>query len=414
MRIKCMKCLKEYEVDESRIPASGTIANCKICGNKFRILPTIQAKESPVNLAQNSHDHNETNFPIGPSKLNFAHFVGPNASTYLSKFQKFNKNGDESFSLSWHWPAFFVPPAWFLYRKLYLWSFFAFLVSFLPVVNLLVRFVWGVTANFIYYKKVKNRLLDLKLNYTNFESEKITPLVRKAGGVNQWVPYTFAIIPIVGIVLAVAVPNFIAYQNKQKIISIESVLLKAAATQSSYYEVQGKYAISIADFAKINKKLNKNENIEIEVLMANHDKYIIAANSKREGTKFLLIGPERIIKRIVSDNSNVTKAFSRKELNKSQTDVYGIIKSLGYEINDVEPIGILFISDNNVVICFKILFDDFEGAFFWAPEVNRYVIYNEPDDMPHFNNFLKMDIQEKINYVKNDFKKYASYEFSVN
>jgi len=53
-------------------------------------------------------------------KEEFIVFTGENAHKYLPKFEKFNIGGVDNFSITWHWPAFFVGFWWMLYRKLYL------------------------------------------------------------------------------------------------------------------------------------------------------------------------------------------------------------------------------------------------------------------------------------------------------
>ena len=100
------------------------------------------------------------------SEEDFAHFIGKNADKYLLKFRKFNIDGVDKFSVTWHWPAFFFGFLWMLYRKLYLWALVAFAISVISILpsefGLLIVIVWGMTGNYIYYKHAKKKILELK------------------------------------------------------------------------------------------------------------------------------------------------------------------------------------------------------------------------------------------------------------
>jgi hypothetical protein len=92
----------------------------------------------------------------------FSSFIGKNAETYVRKFGKFNGDGVDKFSWTWHWPAFFFGFWWLLYRKLYLWALFAFLLLMIPYWFFLNSFIYGVIANYIYYKHVKKKITQKK------------------------------------------------------------------------------------------------------------------------------------------------------------------------------------------------------------------------------------------------------------
>ena len=92
----------------------------------------------------------------------FITFIGKNANAYITKFKKFNISGIDDFHPTWHWPAFFVPFFWLLYRKLYLWALLVFCLSVIPYVGFIVMIVLGITGNYLYYKHAKKRILALK------------------------------------------------------------------------------------------------------------------------------------------------------------------------------------------------------------------------------------------------------------
>jgi hypothetical protein len=110
-------------------------------------------------------------------------FIGKNAEKYIKKFKKFNINGVDNFSLTWHWPAFFLPGWWFLYRKLYLWALLDFVLNFISFIGFLERFIWAATANYIYYKHVKKKILLLKSQLPSIDNKALS----QVGGVHTWV-----------------------------------------------------------------------------------------------------------------------------------------------------------------------------------------------------------------------------------
>ena len=92
----------------------------------------------------------------------FSSYIEKNAENYIRKFRKFNVDGVDKFSWTWHWPAFFLGFWWLLYRKLYVWALIAFLLLMIPYWFFLNSFVYGVIANFIYYKHVKKKITQKK------------------------------------------------------------------------------------------------------------------------------------------------------------------------------------------------------------------------------------------------------------
>ena len=54
----------------------------------------------------------------GGPEADLVAFIGDNAHKYISKFKKFNQGGTDSFTFTWHWPAFFFGPVWMWYRKI--------------------------------------------------------------------------------------------------------------------------------------------------------------------------------------------------------------------------------------------------------------------------------------------------------
>jgi hypothetical protein len=90
-------------------------------------------------------------------------FVGPNAEVYAGKFREFGTTAESRFAATWHWPAFFVPFFWAIYRKL--WSFAAlvwlaaFFTTFMhPLAWLIVNIASGLSANYVYYRQALKKV----------------------------------------------------------------------------------------------------------------------------------------------------------------------------------------------------------------------------------------------------------------
>ncbi|GMR06405.1 MAG: hypothetical protein BMS9Abin25_0998 [Gammaproteobacteria bacterium] len=107
-------------------------------------------------------------------------FVGENIDDYLAKFEKFQQGGIPHFVFTWHWPAFFVPFFWAIYRKLWGWSIIMFIsLIFLP---LLSNILWGTVANYIYYR---HSMLKIKTIRKRHSSDKIDEKLSESGGTSK-------------------------------------------------------------------------------------------------------------------------------------------------------------------------------------------------------------------------------------
>ncbi len=133
-------------------------------------------------------------------------FVGPHADKYMDSFSKFGINGPTSFVPTWHWPAFFVPFFWLLYRKLYLHAIGILVLSFIPGINILTCFAMGLTAYFIYFRHAQSSIDAIKRAKT---SSEIGYAITSEGGVKPAAVYVgigaiFCISIIISISLVVS------------------------------------------------------------------------------------------------------------------------------------------------------------------------------------------------------------------
>jgi hypothetical protein len=132
-------------------------------------------------------------------------FLGNKADHYLRKFRFFGGRGANSFAVTWNWPAFFLGFIWMLYRKMYLWTLVAFVITFTPVALPLTMVVWGIVGNYLYYLHARKKILD----YHSLQSQTSTTLsLSDLGDVNRWVWFVgfifllfFLIIGVLGFLL---------------------------------------------------------------------------------------------------------------------------------------------------------------------------------------------------------------------
>lgn len=140
-----------------------------------------------------------------------AAFIVKNRAKYLSKFKKFNNAGIDRFAVTWHWPAFLFNVGWFLYRKLYFWALIAFVGLCIPGFNFISLILWGVLANYLYYKHAQKKILAL---HAFDPSADITSELARIGGVNKWVLVlgaTLVGVAVVVILAAIILPKLAGF-----------------------------------------------------------------------------------------------------------------------------------------------------------------------------------------------------------
>lgn len=216
-----------------------TVSYCTKCGKEV-----IEGSSYCHNCGENvsstkSGSQNSETFQ-DLSNDDLSAFVGKNSDIYLTKFAKFRTGGIDSFKATWHWPAFFVPFLWMLYRKLYGWAVLAFFVGIIPYIGLLSKIVWGITANYIYYCDAKKNILEIKNICPAPEKQK--EVISVKGGVGNaavWAGALIGVLAICGILAALAIPNFLMFQEKAK-----NNALSVAASNAAP-EIQGWLVSSI-------------------------------------------------------------------------------------------------------------------------------------------------------------------------
>lgn len=173
----------------------------------------------------------------GITEGDYAVFVGRNSEKYLPKFARFREAGIDNFKATWHWPAFFVPFWWMLYRKLYGWAVLAFFLGFIPYVGCIASIIWGLTGYYIYYKHAKKKLLEIKQLHPAAETQRA--VITVTGGVGNAALITgigvIGLLLIIGILAAIAVPGYLGYQKAARDRMAQSEILNACNEATSYF-----------------------------------------------------------------------------------------------------------------------------------------------------------------------------------
>ena len=191
----------------------------------------------------------------------WSHFLGEkNPNYFLTRFRQFAEGGS---IFSWNTVAFFFTAPWMLYRKMWqAWILYS-LVNFVLFILLgafkgsgLMLFIalviqYGVMpmlANYFYFKKVSKVCEDID-SIPNVQQSQVIHLLRKRGGTSLWwIPA--ALLPLIMIVAAIALPAYHAYQSKSHQQSFSGAMRYSYELQKSidrYYAQHGSTPYSLQD-----------------------------------------------------------------------------------------------------------------------------------------------------------------------
>jgi Tfp pilus assembly protein PilE len=223
----CSKCGKEV--------SEGSFF-CQHCGES--VSAASGGKQSPVMTA-------------GLTVDDFAAFVGKNSETYLPKFAKFNAGGTDSFRATWHWPAFFVPFWWMLYRRLYGWAALVFFSAWIPYLGwFLLPIVWAIIANRLYYNHAKKKLLEIKQLHPAPETQKAVITVSGGtGSAGLIVGGLVGGVMVIAILAAIAIPQFSAYRMKAYNAAALSDLRNARTSCEAFFVDHQRYPETLNEAA---------------------------------------------------------------------------------------------------------------------------------------------------------------------
>jgi hypothetical protein len=212
-------------------------------------------------------------------------FVGKNADIYLPKFRKFMQGGAGSFSVTWHWPAFFFTFWWMIYRKMYGWALLILLTGWIPCAGLLLMIGFGMSANYLYFNHARKKLLALKATAAS-EVDRGAAIGR-AGGVNNVaiVIVPLVIIAIVGVLAAIAIPQLAGYRQKAADLQAKRELQEACGIGLKLFaENPGKTELEPDEF--LHAGLVRTPEVEMTLLDGRKDTFSISAKHTKGSTLY--------------------------------------------------------------------------------------------------------------------------------
>ena len=260
--------------------------------------------------------------PVHIPEKDFINFVIKNQLKYIRKFKKFNIDEVDNFKITWNWPAFLFSFWWFLYRKLYHFAFIAiiagiiflylgsrlfFLIIFSITQNrvgssewgvycallllFLIKIIWGITGNYIYYKYSKKKIIDFKNKQPSLSSSEVSRSLGKIGGVNKWVPSCAVILIIISFIAAIYLPNFSGTKISARNSEAQACLKAAVTAQEAYYVDNKTYTDSIENLLGDIYGLNIDQDILLKIISAGEDHYHMIAFHKNGDRKYQIKGP---------------------------------------------------------------------------------------------------------------------------
>lgn len=121
-------------------------------------------------------------------------FVGTNAHYYIQKFSKFTSSGTEKFCPTWNWSTCGFTFVWMLYRKMYIQAVITFVIFCLPGINIIMHILAGVVGNYLYYRHVKEKIIEIRAIQS---PQNLYPVLQEVGGVHKWIILVTVIISII-------------------------------------------------------------------------------------------------------------------------------------------------------------------------------------------------------------------------
>lgn len=240
MKFECPNCKKSGQVDDSKVPESGVYATCPQCNNKFLIKQVaskefdfepvqenVKLKESPPPKIQDSE---QQGINTTDRRQIYEAVIGKNINYYLPIFERFDRDGRTS--ASWNWPAFFCGGLWCLYRKM---NFVGFLYIFVLMVlgvfekadtqgvlaiplfltYSALSFGLGMYANTFYYNHINKKIRSLDLKDKNVLYQESFSKMFKPNKAVFYVLGVFIGLGVIGIIAAIAIPQFAKPQKKE-------------------------------------------------------------------------------------------------------------------------------------------------------------------------------------------------------
>lgn len=376
MKFECPRCRKLGQIDDANVPENGVFATCPQCSNRFLI-----RRNPPKDFVFDSTESfsHQTQIPPSSSPLspnntkvnsidNIALYkaaIGKNFDKYASVVREYEQN--QNTPVTWHWPACFVGPIWLLYRKMYAWFalYFVVLIFFSVLDNInqlfssityaIIFVLFTLFAKVIYVKHVSKMIS----KFDNLSDESKLDQLKIKGGVHSWVPY-LAILPVIAVVAAIAIPQFSNYREKNRIksnIQINQVQdrpsqLSTLNTQNNYnsatpiHEKRPAYGESkLTEISEIyyclseELRINTMKSFIVSSLQQTYNDKVIDYN-QRCSNRFYDGNNETLAKQELAKNYNLIKKsvigeyFANPDvLSEMSEEMFGRLLSLSYSEN---------------------------------------------------------------------------------
>ena len=220
---------------------------------------------------ENPYAHSAAPTAATPEQQKLADYetaVGRNVEYYLPKFERYDAGGSTA---SWHWPAFFVTSAWYLYRKIWLWGilhlFFPIIAAIaigivsaiLKVPSTITGFLFfgalllewillTVFANAIYWRRV-NTIIDRVPRSLADKPDKRTRRIERDGGtsIGAMIGILFGVGFIgIGMTAAIAIPAYQDYTIRSQVVEGLNLAAGAKAAVAEYYAGSGNWPLDAA------------------------------------------------------------------------------------------------------------------------------------------------------------------------
>ena len=210
-----------------------------------------------------------------PMEAYFKALIGPkNQDYYLKRFLSFEERGKPG--PTWHWPSCFFTLLWLLYRKMWLNAFFYWLLPLIVFIPALIVtavlgssgkiffgaiyllylaaifFVLPLFANALYYRHCKKQITEAQAsgNDTQWQMGALTGKGGTSSGVAIFAA-VMIIIAFIGILAAIAIPNFIMFKNRAALVLASQAGRDATQYVTQYYRQYQKIPASIQEAGMI-------------------------------------------------------------------------------------------------------------------------------------------------------------------
>lgn len=252
MKFECPSCKMSGQVDDSKVHELGMYATCPQCNNKFLIKretpkdftfepiqESVKIEEPPPVTKQEPKQKNDNS--VSRRQL-YRAAIGKNIDYYLPIFERFDRDGKTS--ASWNWAAFTGGWIWCWYRRMNLIGISLFLFILLlsvigkvgdvaalvdGLISVTSIIIFGIYANAFYYNQLNKKIG--KLNTTLNGNNQLELLIKqcKPSKVILYVFAGFLGLAIIGVIAAIAIPQYSIYKEKAS----ENIVVSAQQDSNS-------------------------------------------------------------------------------------------------------------------------------------------------------------------------------------